>query len=113
MIPFFEGRIGPGMDVLGVRTPDEDYSGILPSLKKKHMDYFHMFYADTALFSGGYGYECGVKFFGADKVLFASDSPYSRTGETIESVERLPISTSDLKKIMVGNAEKLLNMKFK
>ncbi len=29
MIPFFDGRIGPGMDVLGGGTSDEDYSEVL------------------------------------------------------------------------------------
>ena len=53
MIPFYDGRIGPGLDVLGQRTIDEDYSKILPSLKRPHLDYMHDFYADTAMFGGG------------------------------------------------------------
>ena len=32
MIPYYDGRIGPGLQVLGSRTSDEDYSKILPSL---------------------------------------------------------------------------------
>ena len=31
MIPFFDGRIGAGMEVLGSRTSDEDYSKVLPA----------------------------------------------------------------------------------
>ena len=50
MIPFFDGRIGAGMDVLGARTSDEDYSEVLSSLKRPHLDYFKLFYADTAMF---------------------------------------------------------------
>ena len=53
MIPFYDGRVGPGLKVLGARTSDEDYSQILPSLKRPHMDYLHDFYADTAMFGGG------------------------------------------------------------
>ena len=53
MIPYYDGRIGPGLDVLGARTSDEDYSKILPSLKRPHLDYMHDFYADTAMFGGG------------------------------------------------------------
>ena len=53
MIPYFDGRIGPGMEVLGQRTSDEDYSKVLSSLKRPHMDYLHEFYADTAMFGGG------------------------------------------------------------
>jgi hypothetical protein len=48
MIPYFDGRVGPGLEVLGSRTKDEDYSCILPSLKRPHLDYFRMFYADIA-----------------------------------------------------------------
>jgi hypothetical protein len=48
MAPYFEGRVGPGWDQLGVRTSDEDYSNVLRRLKKRPLDYFRMFYADTA-----------------------------------------------------------------
>ncbi len=50
MIPYFEGRVGPGWDQLGSRTSDQDYTLLLKKLKKRPIDYFHMFYADTALF---------------------------------------------------------------
>src|SRR5258707_1120642 len=38
MIPYFDGRIGAGMEELGSRTSDEDYSNILSSLKLPHLD---------------------------------------------------------------------------
>ena len=50
MVPYFEGRVGPGMDQLGKRTTDEDLSLVLKSLKKRPLDYFKDFYADTAVF---------------------------------------------------------------
>ena len=37
MIPYYDGRIGPGLQVLGSRTSDEDYSKVLPSLKRPHL----------------------------------------------------------------------------
>jgi len=43
MIPYMEGKIGHGWDVLGSRTTDEDYSLLLKRLKKRPLDYFHMF----------------------------------------------------------------------
>ena len=48
---------------------------MLSSLKRPHLDYFKEFYADTAMFGGNYGLPCGIDFFGADKVVFASDAP--------------------------------------
>ena len=35
MIPYFAGRIGPGLDQLGVRTDDEDLTVHLTRLKKR------------------------------------------------------------------------------
>jgi predicted TIM-barrel fold metal-dependent hydrolase len=111
MIPFFDGRIGAGMDVLGARTSDEDYSKVLSSLKRPHLDYFRDFYADTALFGAGNGLSCGLDFFGADHVVFATDAPLGPIGKTIAAVERLGLDPATRGRIMHGNAERLLNMK--
>ena len=66
MAPYFAGRVGPGWDQLGPRTSDD---GLLAasqqSLKKRPLDYFKMFYADTALFGAYDATVCGLDFFGA------------------------------------------------
>ena len=116
MIPYFEGRVGPGWDQLGSRTSDEDLSLVLKKLKKHHLEYFRMFYADTALFGSVAGTICGLEFFGADNVLFASDSPFDPEKgpgyirETIKIIEELPISDEDRGKIFEGNARRLLKL---
>jgi uncharacterized protein len=113
MIPFYDGRIGPGLQVLGSRTSDEDYSKILPSLKRPHLDYLHDFYGDTALFGGGiHAVRCGLEFFGSDHVVFATDTPLGPIAPTIDVIKRLDIAESDRRKIFAGNAERLLKMKF-
>ena len=113
MIPFFDGRIGAGMEVLGQRTVDEDHTKVLSSLKRPHLEYFKEFYADTAMFGGTYGLPCGLEFFGGDKVVFASDAPLAPASRCTSRRSTASISTpSTYKKIMRGNAEKLLNMKF-
>jgi predicted TIM-barrel fold metal-dependent hydrolase len=117
MVPFFEGRVGPGWDQLGSRTSDEDYSHILKSLKKPHLEYFKMFYADTALFGSLAGTVCGLAFFGVDRILFGSDSPFDPEKgpgyirETIKTINILPISEAERQKIFEGNAKKLLKLK--
>src|SRR5215212_9902275 len=111
MIPFFDGRIGAGMEVLGSRTSDEDYSKVLSSLKRPHLDYFREFYADTALFGAGNGLICGLDFFGADRVVFSTDAPLGPIAKTIAAVDALDLDPAASEKIMVGNAERL--MKFK
>jgi len=116
MIPYFAGRIGPGWDVLGSRTSGEDYKKLLNELKHRPYDYFKMFYADTALFGAKAATECGLEFFGADRVLFASDTPYDPEGgsmfirETIRIIEELDIDEERRAKIFHGNAEKLLRL---
>jgi len=112
MIPYFDGRVGAGLDVLGSRTSDEDYSKILPSLKRPHLEYFREFYGDTAMFGGKYGIPCGLEFFGADHVVFATDTPLGPIAPTIDVVEQLDIDAAARRKIYSGNAEKLLNMRF-
>jgi predicted TIM-barrel fold metal-dependent hydrolase len=112
MIPFYDGRIGPGLQVLGSRTSDEDYSNILPSLKRPHLDYMHDFYGDTALFGGGiHAVRCGLEFFGADHVVFATDTPLGPIAPTIDTIRRLDVSDGDRRKIFSGNAERLLKLK--
>jgi len=113
MIPFYDGRIGPGLKVLGSRTSDEDYSKILSSLKRPHLDYLHDFYGDTALFGGGvHAVRCGLEFFGSDHVVFATDTPLGPIAPTIDAIRKLEISDADRAKIFAGNAERLLKKKF-
>jgi aminocarboxymuconate-semialdehyde decarboxylase len=112
MIPYYDGRIGPGLDVLGSRTSDEDYSKILSSLKRPHLDYLHDFYGDTALFGGGvHAVRCGLEFFGSDHVVFATDTPLGPIAPTIDAIKQLDIADGDRRKIFCGNAERLLKRK--
>ncbi|HEV2630209.1 MAG TPA: amidohydrolase family protein [Pseudolabrys sp.] len=113
MIPYYDGRVGNGLKVLGARTTDEDYSKILPSLKRPHMDYLHDFFADTAMFGGGaHAIRCGLEFFGADKVVFATDAPLGPIGVTVETIKKLELAPEDQRKLFSGNAGKLLKMNF-
>jgi len=116
MIPYFEGRVGPGWDQLGTRTSDEDYTLLLKKLKKRPLDYFRLFYADTALFGAREATICGLKFFGVDRVLFASDSPFdpekgsAYIRSTIEIIDSLDIKAAERQAIYEGNAKRLLKL---
>jgi uncharacterized protein len=113
MIPYYDGRIGPGLEVLGSRTSDEDYSKVIPSLKRPHLDYLHDFYGDTALFGGGiHAVRCGLEFFGSDHVVFATDTPLGPIAPTIDAIKRLDIADADRRKIFAGNAARLLKTRF-
>jgi len=115
MIPYFEGRVGYGWDQIGTRSSDEDYPALLRSLKKRPADYFKMYYADTALFGALAGTQCGLAYFGADRVLFASDTPFEPAPgvyirETIRVIESLGLEAGDKERIYRKNAERLLKL---
>jgi uncharacterized protein len=110
MIPYYDGRIGAGMAFLGRRDPDEDYSKVLPSLKRPHLDYFHDFYGDTAMFGGRAGLKAGLDFFGVDHIIFATDAPLAPIRETIAAVRELGLSRAAEEQVFSGNATRLLKM---
>ncbi len=112
MIPYFEGRVGLGLQVLGARTTDEDHSNVLSSLNKPHEEYFKMFYGDTAMFGGFLGTKCGLEYFGADHVVFATDMPFGPVPETFEVIDRLGLAAADRDSICTANAGKLMNTTF-
>jgi uncharacterized protein len=116
MIPFFDARLDTGWATLGSRTSDEDYSGVLKSLGKPLLDCFKDFYADTALCGGRIGTECGLEFYGAEHVLFASDAPFGAEGgasyirDTMKVIAALDVPQADKEKICFRNAQALFKL---
>ena len=103
-------------DMLGARTSDTDYRPLLKELKKRPIDYFKMFYADTATFGSKSALVCALDFYGIDHVLFASDAPFDPEGgpmyirETIRAIDALDISKEDREKLYYKNAVRLLGI---
>jgi predicted TIM-barrel fold metal-dependent hydrolase len=110
MIPFFDGRVGPGLDVLGARTSDEDYSSILPALKRPHLDYFKQFYGDTAMFGATTGVRCGLEFFGPSKIVFATDAPLGPIRKTFDGINHMDLDAATKAAIFHDNAARLLRL---
>lgn len=116
MIPYFAGRAETLWAQLGSRTADENYEELLQRMAKKPIEYFRMFYADTVLGGSASALRCGLDFFGADKVVFASDCPFDPEGgpmfirEGIRSIEKLKLPAALRRKIYSGNALKLLRL---
>ena len=118
IVPMLEGRIGPGNDVMGSRTTDEDYVALRKSLKKRPLDYFKQdFYADTAAFTAVPATKCGMEFFPLDKIVFASDCPFDPEGGTmyprvtLQILESLNLSKADQDKIYYKNLERITGKK--
>ena len=112
MIPYFADRIvvhyNNGLERLGQK--------FFPGLTKHPIEYFRMFYNDTALSGNASGLKCGYDFFGEDHLLFGSDMPYDvgngavAIRQTIEAIEGMNIPESSKKKIYEGNARNLLHL---
>jgi predicted TIM-barrel fold metal-dependent hydrolase len=116
MIPFLAGRCETLWAQLGSRSAGENYEEVLKRMSKKPIEYLRMFYADTVLGGSSSALRCGLDFFGADKIVFASDCPFDPEGgpmfirEGMRSVEDLKLSEEDKRKIYFGNAIRLLRM---
>jgi len=117
MVPHFAGRIGPGLDQLGARTPDEDLAKVGRALAKRPYDYYRMFYGDTALFGAEHALRCAIDFFGVDHILFGSDMPFDPEKgtqfirETIANIDALGLSPEHRAAIYEGNARAVLGVR--
>ncbi len=71
-------------------------------------------YLDTCMGQTYYGSKIFIDIvnaFGADRILFASDSPWSNPKQEIQLISSLPLPSSDKEKILHLNAERLLGLK--
>jgi aminocarboxymuconate-semialdehyde decarboxylase len=119
MAPYFEGRIRYGLAQLGTRTDDPDDAAALARLQRPPLDHFRMFYGDTAVFGAHPAMECGLAFFGVDRVLFGTDMPFDPEKgpgfirETIAAMERMRATPEEKAKIYEGNARRMLRLRLK
>lgn len=112
MVPYFAERI--------VRQCEWYEKGLganfLKRINKPPIDYFHKFYADTAIYDNTSALMCGYTFFGADHILFGTDMPYDAEfgdksiRDSIHAIQQMEISTIEKQKIFEGNAKELLKL---
>ena len=117
MVPHFSGRVGPGWDQLGERTPDNQRELVEGyPLSRRPLEYFRMFYADTAMFGAAHALRCTIDFYGAERVLFGSDSPFDPEKgpgyirATIANLEEIGLDDDQRAAIFNGNARRLLDL---
>jgi aminocarboxymuconate-semialdehyde decarboxylase len=106
MVPHFAGRLASPIE-------DDDRAAIMAGLERDPMDYFRMFYADTAMFGASHAVRCAVDFFGAGHVLFGTDMPLGGptvVADTIADIESLGLPDADTAAIFGGNAMRLLGI---
>jgi aminocarboxymuconate-semialdehyde decarboxylase len=114
MVPHFSGRLGKYLEIWGPKL-DGELAHALESLCKPLLDYFRMLYVDTAMNGAKHAVTCIVDFFGADHVLFATDTPFdpepgSFVRDAIEDVEALPIDNAQREAILIGNSLRVLGL---
>jgi len=86
------------------------------TLSRSPIDYYRRFYCDTAIQGNTPALMCAYEFFGADHMVFATDTPYDNElgirlyRETIPAVAAMPIAEADRRKIFEGNARRLFKL---
>ena len=109
-VPFASERMREGYDKLlkAARARNEPVP-----LARHPYEYFHDFYADTITIGSVPALACGLEFFGADRVLFATDMPFDTQGGlkyvevALQAMETLDASEEDKRKIFEHNARRL------
>jgi aminocarboxymuconate-semialdehyde decarboxylase len=112
-IPYLATRVENVFARFGMRSGVAEDVVARAALRKKPIEYFRMFYTDTT--SGNVdAARCALSFFGAGRMLFASDAPFgpeggaAYIGAAIRAVEELPLSPEQRSAVFEGNARKLL-----
>jgi uncharacterized protein len=89
----------------------------LRGLSKSPLEYYKMFYADTAIHGNTPALMLAYNFWGAGHILFGADMPlgdayygFRSYRETINAIEAMNISEEEKKKIFVNNALDLLRI---
>jgi len=113
LIPYFHKRIELSWD-FNVERMGYQHDG--QTLSRPPLDYYRLFYCDTAIQGNTSALMCAYQFFGADHMVFATDSPYDNElgsrvyRETIPAVQAMQIAESDRQKIFEGNARRLFRL---
>ena len=96
--------------------PKPDASSAPRVISARPLDYFKRFYVDTALFGAQNAVRCALEFYGVERALFASDSPFDPEKgpgyirATIANLEALELSAADLQAIYEGNARRIIGL---
>ena len=113
LIPYFHKRVELSWDFNQKRM---GYDGDGATLTRLPVDYYRMFYCDTAIQGNTAALMCAYEFFGADHMVFATDMPYdSEFGaklyrETIPAVFAMPIDEASRARILEGNARRVFKL---
>ena len=112
MVPYFTQRISCAYDF----TEECLKEPVKKGLTKAPIEYYRMFYNDTAVSGSKSALMCAYDFFGPEHILLGTDMPFdSEFGsrlvrQTIESVKQMDVPDYVKKNIFEENASKLLRL---
>lgn len=104
MVPHFSARLGMG----------PGYRQVKDTLPRPPLDYFRLFYADTALFGAPHAVQCVLDFFGSEHVLFGTDMPLGppqAIDATIADIEASSIDETQSTAVFSENARRVLRLR--
>ena len=115
MVPYYEQRI-----LQHYGQQDMSYrgrAGYTRELSKTPIEYYKMFYNDTAIHGNTPALMCAYNFCGADHIVFGADMPlgdyyfgFRSYRQTINAIEAMDITDDEKKKIFGDNARSLLRI---
>ena len=111
MVPYFEQRIIQHYD----KYEKEYNRQYMRGLTKTPIEYYKMFYTDTAIHGNPLSLMCARGFYGSDHLLFGTDMPLGDLEfgnrsyrQTINAIEAMDITDAERQAIFRENAIKLL-----
>ncbi len=113
MIPFYQQRIYQHYGMATMRAS----GGFVKALSKAPLEYFRMFYNDTAIHGNTHALMTAYDLCGADHIIFGADMPLGdyyfgirSYRQTIKAIEDMQITPEEKRKIFVDNALSLLRI---
>ncbi len=106
------GHMGEGLPAMLARC-DQVFSATSPGVLRRSvsqtiLDHVHV---TTSGFFTVPPFLTLLQTFGADRILFSVDYPFSPNERATEFLHRLPVAPADLAKIAHGNADRLLKLR--
>lgn len=113
MVPYYAERIKQFYDGEEMRR----FGKVKQGLTKAPIDYFKMFYNDTATYGNTSALMCAYDLCGADHLLFACDMPLGDTQygmrnyrQTINAIDAMAVTEAEKKQIYEGNARRIYRL---
>jgi uncharacterized protein len=104
------GHMGEGLPFSLARADDV----LTPMLKGHALSVAETAQRNLHITTSGYTsvapLQCALSVFGADRIMFSVDYPFSATDKAVDFLDRAPVSPADRVKIASGNAQRLLRL---